>query len=384
MALYLLNVGLICVWGLLCFGIFKNKKIGKLLFLAICFTQLLLLVCFRYRIGFDYDMYAQGFVLMDMEGFSSLSYLDWEIGFIVLTKLIGLFTNNIQVYIGLIAVFCLFSWAFFIYRYSPNVCLSTFFFVNMCLLYLNMNFLRQAVAIAITLFAWPFIKNRKFWPFLGIVVLAALFHTTALILIPVYAVLRIRPGSGLWLLYAYGLLFFYISSEGIINLLTMVFHQEYANSVFLEGMSSLYALIPLLLLVLVYLFRKPMQEANEYNRYLIGFLFFAAFCMMMMTRHAILERISYYAYAYFVLALPELTSALRTAFPQGKKAALPAGGMLKRGRRYGNYTQSAGPGYRYWVVMGIIIVLTSGYHIIGLLENVHGVVPYASLFGTVF
>ena len=58
--------------------------------------------------------------------------------------------------------------------------------------------------------------------------------------------------------------------------------------------------------------------------------------------------------------------------------------MLKRGRRYGNYTQSAGPGYRYWVVMGIIIVLTSGYHIIGLLENVHGVVPYASLFGTVF
>ena len=201
MALYLLNVGLICVWGLLCFGIFKNKKIGKLLFLAICFTQLLLLVCFRYRIGFDYDMYAQGFVLMDMEGFSSLSYLDWEIGFIVLTKLIGLFTNNIQVYIGLIAVFCLFSWAFFIYRYSPNVWLSTFLFVNMYLLYLNMNFLRQAVAIAITLFAWPFIKNRKFWPFLGIVVLAALFHTTALILIPVYAVLRIRPGSGLWLLY---------------------------------------------------------------------------------------------------------------------------------------------------------------------------------------
>ena len=355
------------------------------MFLAICFTQLLLLVCFRYRIGFDYDMYAQGFVLMDMEGFSSLSYLDWEIGFIVLTKLIGLFTNNIQVYIGLIAVFCLFSWAFFIYRYSPNVWLSTFLFVNMYLLYLNMNFSAPGGCDCYYPFAWPFIKNRKFWPFLGIVVLAALFHTTALILIPVYAVLRIRPGSGLWLLYAYGLLFFTSLQRGIINLLTLVFHQEYANSVFLEGMSSLYALIPLLLLVLVYLFRKPMQEANEYNRYLIGFLFFAAFCMMMMTRHAILERISYYAYAYFVLALPELTSALRTAFPPGeKKPPLRRGGMLKRGRRYGNYTQSAGPGYRYWVVMGIIIVLTSGYHIIGLLENVHGVVPYASLFGTVF
>ena len=309
MAVYLVNELLVCLWGVAFLVPHRwspSVKTGRRLFVSVCFFQMFLLTAFRSQIGYDYFMYSKGFLLMDIEGFSSLHYLDWEVGFVLYTKLVGLFTNNILIYHGVTAAFCLVSWAVFFYRHSRGLWLSVILFLNFYFLYLNMNFLRQAIAIAITLYAWPFLKKRKFWPFAAIVGAAALFHTTALILLLLYPLTALKPGVGVWLLYGYGLLFFYISSQGILDLLTTVFHQEYAGSVFLQGMSFLYGLMPVVLLVPCFLLRKPLLTEAPANRYLLGMLFFTAFCMLMMTRHAILERFSYYSLAYCTLLLPEL------------------------------------------------------------------------------
>ena len=378
MAAYLIHEALVCVWG----AVFLKKGLWngqadrhkKALFTAVCFGQMFLLSCFRSQIGFDYFMYSKGFLLMDMEGFSSLSYLDWEVGFVVFTKVIGLFTNNILVYHGIISALCLFAWAYFIFRYSKNVWLSIILFQNLYFFYLNMNFLRQALAISISLFAWPFLKERKFWKFLAIVIAASLFHTTALILIPLYFLVRFTPGAGLCLLYGYGLLFFYISSEGILNLLTMVFHEEYANSVFLQGMSPLYGVLPVLLAGAALLFRGQLLRAvGKEGDYLTGMLFFSAFCMVMMTRHAILERLSYYSWAYAVIALPCLVKGVRVSgikplFLRGTKAG------MNQGLLQPHYQKQA-----VLVLLGIV-GLTMMYHIFGMLENVHGVFPYQWIF----
>lgn len=366
MSVYLLNEALMLVWGFLFLYLMKSSRTGRWCFVTAAFLQMFLLACLRYRIGFDYDMYAQGFVLMNREGFTTLRYLDWEPGFVLLTKVIGLFTNQISLYMGILAAICLIPWAWLIYRYSPCPGISVLLFLNLYFLYLNMNFLRQAIAISITLFAWPFLKERKFWRFSAIIVLASLFHTTALVLLPVYLLLCIRPGGGLFLFYAYILLFFYISSEGILNLLTMVFHQEYANSIFLQGIPYLYALVPLVLLILLYVFRNQMMQINSYNRYLIGLQFFAVFCMVMMTRHAILERLSYYAYAYSVLAVPELLHSLKP-----RQQLRP--GMATQ--RISLEKQEV----RYAVVFLAVVILTCVHHLLGLAGNVHGVVPYTML-----
>lgn len=371
MTVYFFNLVLICVWGVFFLGPFGHFRRGKLWFLLLSFGQMFLLVWARYRVGFDYDMYAKGFVIMSREGFSTLSYLDWEPGFVVFTKLMGLLTNSIPVYMGVIAALCLFSWGFFFYRYSPNVWLSTVLFVNLYFLYFNMNFLRQAIAVAITLFAWPFLKNRKFWPFLGLVLLASLFHTTALILLPVYALVRLRPGTGQLLLYGYALLFFYISSEGILNLLTMVFHEEYANSIFLQGVSVFYVVAPVVLLALLLLYQKRMLAHAEENRYLIGLVFFGVFCLVMMSRHAILERLSYYAFAYVMIAIPALLEALKVTPPGGGRRFLADTGETVVELSYSGQA---------WGVLLLVLVLTTLYHVMGLVENVHGVVPYVNRF----
>ena len=364
MAVYLVNELLVCLWGVAFLVPHRwspSVKTGRRLFVSVCFFQMFLLVAFRSQIGYDYFMYSKGFLLMDIEGFSSLHYLDWEVGFVLYTKLVGLFTNNILIYHGVTAAFCLVSWAVFFYRHSRGLWLSVILFLNFYFLYLKMNFLRQAIAIAITLYAWPFLKKRKFWPFAAIVGAAALFHTTALILLLLYPLTALKPGVGVWLFYGYGLLFFYISSRGILDLLTTVFHQEYAGSVFLQGMSFLYGLMPVVLLVPCFLLRKPLLVEAPANRYLLGMLFFTAFCMLMMTRHAILERFSYYSLAYCTLLLPEL--------------ALSVGKQGWKGDKKGN----GSPGGWLLLTVGAAVV-TFGYHLFGLLENAHGVVPYQWIF----
>ena len=65
----------------------KNKKIC---FVIVAFTQLFLVMALRTQIGYDYNMYTIGFQQMNAEGFTSLTYRDWEIGFVVLTKLLGM------------------------------------------------------------------------------------------------------------------------------------------------------------------------------------------------------------------------------------------------------------------------------------------------------
>ena len=58
-----------------------------------------------------------------------------------------------------------------------------------------MNFLRQALAAAIVLWIYPFLKSRRFFPACGIVLLAACFHRTALIMLPLCFLLTLPPSK---------------------------------------------------------------------------------------------------------------------------------------------------------------------------------------------
>lgn len=373
MAIYIVNCALILLWSVLFFSIGKPTKVKKAAFLILSFTQMLLLCIFRMNIGYDFQMYVEGFYRMTMDGFSSLTYLDWEIGFVLFTKLFALLTHNHFIYLGFIALFCLLSTAIFFYRHSSMPWLSTILFVNLYFLYFNMNFLRQAIALAITLYAWDFIKKNKFWPFLAIVILASLFHTTALILIPAYLVIKIKPSAKLLMLYAYALLFFYISSDGFINLATKVFHTEYQNSILLQGLSFVYAILPIFMLAAVYLFRKQIMELSPPNRYLIGLGLLGTFFMIIMAKHAILERLSYYAFFYVTLLMPEWLQGIKTF------------DFTALGKRKKEKTLTAvakpKPLQSVWLARIATVVLLAGtyaYHFYGMYAGVHGVFPYTA------
>ncbi len=85
--------------------------------------------------------------------------------------------------------------------HSTNPALSLVVFLALDLFGFSLSGLRQALALGILFFAYPHLKDKHFFRFLILVVLAALFHSTALIFLTAYPIyrLKLRPRNLLFL-----------------------------------------------------------------------------------------------------------------------------------------------------------------------------------------
>lgn len=383
MLIYLINIFLVIVWALIfCTG--KRTRLKKWLYVGICFAQLYLISAYRYGIGADYSMYAIGFFNMSRDGFSSMQYKDWEIGYVLLNKIIGISTAQPATFVMVSSLFPLIGPAYLIGKYSKNPFMSVFLYVNLYLFYLDMNFIRQAIAMSIICFAFGFLRDKKFWRFLLIVAIAACFHLTVLYMIPVYFVGMLKVNTRSMLLYLFGLLFYYILSDGLLNIILSNFHEEYSGSIFIEsGVYFYYAFFPLLLCAGMVALAYFVKDKSRTLELLIHLTLMMGFWQIVMTKHALFERFSYYTMLFVVLAVPEALSAFKKQL----------GSFLKEKYTKAYHVKSEEQeDYRIAVrraegktvlivtlVTSVVLVLVFAYNMMGLIvpENgVHGVLPY--------
>ena len=311
---YSISNALILVWAaLLCFR--KPSKPKNLIFIMLAFSQLFLLSAFRYDIGFDYQMYAVGFRNMTEAGFETLTYKDWETGFIVFTKLLGLIPGmDYQWYMIVLSVIAILPAAIFIYKNSEMPWLSTVLYVNMFMFFMTMNFLRQMIAVSLVMLAWHFMKRNKFIIFALIILLAFFFHQTVIVMIPVYFLIKIKPGIRELLIYGFILLWFYTASTNLFDLITTFFHEEYKDSVFIQqGVSFVYMILPVFITVIAFILIKTqtINLTNE-NKYLTNLTFIGTLMMVTMSKHSIIERLSYYFIIFMILLVPVIYQSLKT------------------------------------------------------------------------
>lgn len=368
MLFYTLNNLLLILWAWI-FCIRKPpSKAKKIFFVIVAFTQLLLVMALRNQIGFDYNMYAIGFNQMRDEGFTSLTYKDWEIGFVVMTKLLGLFLPNYIWYIAFLSIIAVIPAAVFIGRHSEMPWLSTILYINVFLYFMEMNFLRQMIAVSLVMLSWEFIKRNKFIGFAVSIALASVFHQTVLFLLPVYLLIKMQPKMKELIVYGYFILWFYMSSEGFINIITNFYHEEYTDTEFLtDGLSFVYAIFPLVITVISFILVKfgTVNITNE-NKYLINLSLICTIFMVAMSKHAIFERFSYYFLIFLILLVPViykslLAKGISTTLANGKTISLTSEKQRKM------------------LAMGFLIgvlVLSYFHFYYGLFENAHGVLPY--------
>lgn len=389
MLVYLLNIFLIIVWALVfCTG--KRTFLKKALFVSICFLQCFLIAAYRFRVGYDYSMYASGFFSMKLQGFSDLSYEDWEIGFVLLNKVIGLFTSDVAVFMMVTSLISLAGPAYLIMRYSSNPFVSVFLYVNLYLFYLDMNYIRQAIAMSILCFAYEFLIKKKFWLFLIVTAVACLFHLTAAYMIFVYFVCSLKVSTSTHLLYLFGLLFYYILSDGMLNILLSKWHTEYSGSIFIEsGVTFYYSIYPLMLCAGMVLLSYYVKEKSRTLNVLIQLTLLMGFWQIVMTKHALFERFSYYTMLFVVLAIPEAINAFSNEYKRRLELKVPSReyksdeeAMLykkKAERRISvKVSQTAG------IITAAVLVTAFAYNMMGLIipeRGVHGVLPYQSSAG---
>ena len=201
-----------------------------------------------------------------------------------------------------------------IFTQSSDPALAIYLYVATSNYFLGMNIIRQYVAVALGLVAVRFIREKKLLPFLACVAVAALFHTTALLLLPCYFLCRIRlkPYDGQLLLATV------LACSGLLGVvgvwllprIGLAYYARYLGTPWDTGrFEMIFFLIDLGVLLLGGVYWEKASRKNAYYGIWYNMLLLGALALALSSELPLMKRVSYYYTAPQFLILPEALNA---------------------------------------------------------------------------
>ena len=192
----------------------------------------------------------------------------------------------------------------FIRRNSKDIPLSLTIYVCLGLFTFNMSGMRQAMAMSVCLFAYEFAKNRKLIPFVITVLIAMLFHKTAMCFFPMYILPMLKNNLRSWLVYILGLILCLLFIDKIIAGYYEISGEDYSENAVADGGGLFVVLLYLGAIVITLYNRQILRQKSAQTALLATLTGFTAYLARYIGSD-ILERISYYYFYFVMLLIPE-------------------------------------------------------------------------------
>ena len=229
MLIYLLLLAIILVFPYNLFsyidiGFSRSCKVSqkKIYFLFITFLLILVAGLRSQNVGFDLQHhYASNYYKYASMPRSEIGQFGLEIGIFVLSKILGFFSLDVQWFIFITSLFSLSPLLLFFFKESNNFKICAIIFVAYTLYYQHLNQIQQQIAVSIVLIALSSFNKKHYFRYFCFTMLAATFHTSALITFAfiLFAKMRITKGSLIFFLiglvialFGVGVLFSIVSS----------------------------------------------------------------------------------------------------------------------------------------------------------------------------
>jgi len=164
------------------------EKIKHLVFWFMA-AVLIFISSVRWNVGTDWYAYTDYFNKIESY-VANPSANNMERGFTYLNYGVKKLTNNYSILLAIMALFTIGIKARFIAQHTNIMLLSLFLYF--CYYLADIFAVRQYFAISITLLSITYIIQRRFWPFLLIIILASLIHITAAFFILAYWIYPLR------------------------------------------------------------------------------------------------------------------------------------------------------------------------------------------------
>lgn len=324
MAIYYLTISISAGLG---YALTTNKKSRRntALYLTVSMLLLIFVASCRYAIGFDYFSYRNMYEMVNGWSFGDILHIySGEPLFFLTCKVIGSTGCPYQVFLLMVNTFLLTAAMHFIYRYSKIPWLSIYLYVTLQFLAYNMNLIRQSIATAFFLLAYPSLKNRKLLPYTILILIGGLFHNSLLFLYPLYFLLPIKQSKKSLLFLASLTTIVYIFFDPLFGLFQLLLPTKYTNyqgGFFWQANGFWYVLFPALYCVLIYLFRNrigdSMLRAVCLNSAIYHFII-----SLFITKHFILERFAIYPFVFSLIGIPEIICSYQEKEKHGSKPVL--------------------------------------------------------------
>ena len=212
------------------------------------------------------------------------------------------------------SVITIFSFMLLFYNFSVHYAFSVFLFFTMGIYVSTMNGIRQYIATAIILLGAKYIfsaKKSDFLKLLPLILLASLFHSSAVILIPIYFLCRRRAWSAPTFISVFvsivGLIFISMFLPSFLSILEDTAYSNYADGWFTSGnetgtglMRVIFNCLPTLLAAV---FSKQIRQFGPIADILINISLVHSAIYILASYNWIFARFAFYTYAFVVLLM---------------------------------------------------------------------------------
>jgi hypothetical protein len=310
MTIYILMLLAILVFGLFTSVAFTSTR-SKKIYAIVSFLMVFLISALRdISVGSDALGYVNYFFTVKKVPFSYLLLYRFEPGYIVFNKLLSFFVNNEQVFLAIMALIILAMIFIGIYKYSSIPSLSVYLFITMGFFAFTLSGFRQAIAIGIVFLSFTLLKEKKLLLFVLTILLASLFHKTALIFLIIYPFahkkITVEYLMGASILF---LILFFIK-KSLLHFLTYTFLDEYSSMLKSSQSFTLLSVI-FIIFILGLFFLKPVLQRDPENIILYNLILFAIFMQLFATESNNFTRIANYFYIYAILFIPEVLKSIK-------------------------------------------------------------------------
>ena len=307
MSAYIINLLIVFAIFLVTRAI-KDKEKGKKIFLYLSFLELFLFLALRgLDVGADLRAYFNLYDNCNLYSLTDVFKFRYEKGYIFYTYVIANFINNKQWFLVITAFISLIGPLFAIKRYSKNYYLSVFVYITFQFYVYNFYILRQVMALSIVLLSIKFIEERKFIKFLLLVILATLFHTSAILFIAVYFISKIKINNKILVLLYGAVIGIVLFGDSIIKYI-LGFIQNYAETGNNGGIPYFIVLF-IVFLIATLVKNKFFTDKNDIMWYNI--LVIAILIQTLTLKLSILSRLNIYYTISIIMVLPNLLECFK-------------------------------------------------------------------------
>lgn len=302
--------------------ILTKNKISENIFLTLAAFLLMIIVSLRnLSFGTDTLVYVEKFRKYNLIEFSQIiDYLnkidEKDKTFYLLVRILNLFSLEESLIVVLFSILFLTSTFWMIYKYSNNSLISIILFICLGYLFFSLTGLRQTFALTFIIFSYKYLRERKMYKFIILVLLASLFHSTALVFLIAYPLVYLKLGiKHLVVLISASLINILFNSQIYSLLKNFIFNEQYEY--YLNNEESLnYSgfLIQLSIFLFCLIFKKVILTKSPENITFYNLIFIGLIFQLFATNIAVVFRISLYFSIFSIILFSNVISSFKDVY----------------------------------------------------------------------
>lgn len=285
-----------------------KKKIYIFLSVAVLIIQL---VIRDYSVGTDYKSYINVYL------YSYYGYINdaWTGKiWIMLCKFFGLiFGDKFIFFFGFVGV----ATVYFFYRailYENKMAfVGVALYLAFCLYYQSFNQFRQILAVSIVLYSWRYIKLKKMYMYFIWICIAACFHVSALVMLPVYFIANWDINFKNMMIYMCVCIVLIYGMDIVMGMLRNTSYGGYVNGNYdVEfGKSAIMNTgVRCIMLIGCMCFKNELIKKDESNKSLYNIVILCTIVQILALFSHLFARVSTYFFVFYILLIPRIIEAV--------------------------------------------------------------------------